>query len=51
MQGRWDDANTVIHRISPRREQEEMDLLHGYLEDQLPPAGAGFSSGAGQVTR
>ena len=51
MRGRWDDGGTLIHRISPRREQEKTDLLHGYVEDQLPPAGAGFSSGAGQVTR
>ncbi len=33
MQGRWDDAGAVIHRINPRHEREEMDLLRGNVEE------------------
>jgi sugar porter (SP) family MFS transporter len=32
LQGRWDDASAVIHRINPRHGREEISLLHDNIE-------------------
>jgi sugar porter (SP) family MFS transporter len=33
MQGRWDDAKSVIDRVNPRHEQQEMELLHRNVDE------------------